>query len=591
MPRIFCAFLTFAFIAGAPRLVAGELTARDLASPEMAVLVELNHPAQLANSSLLNDIWQKLRQTSGGQKAASSSEFDKLRQIGRFIAKSLNVDWQTGISRLTAGGIIVVVYPPDGKAEPDVMALVTASDAPTLAQFVAAVETEIHQTPESKAVPAQLPTRYGNHSIHRVGNGFYSVVDRQLLLANSQHRLEAALDRLAPAESQTSRSDDFELPKNLRLGDRFGPSPTVMATVNLKLLRQDSNLQKALQLPGGDLGPQLLFGGYLDLLRRADWAAAALAVGEQSCEFQFRIAAPNATAHPSLQGFFAADEKDQCAALLKPPGTIYSGVWYRDYGRLWNARASLLSPTIVRDLDNANAQLHDLPTQIGISDLLHWIGPQWRVVLARQREQVYRRKIDQRLPALGLIIKVRDEAAIRDRILAPADGLILFGLNKQIDGFQKLEYRNARMTTFRFSETAAGADPNRAFLFHLNPAFVQTRGHLVIGSTAEIVRDLIDELDRVESETLSGQNAGESVTDRQLLSLSELFEFLKDFREQIVRNAAENQTGQNSTQGLDDVERDVDLLAEIMKRIGSIAASFVVATDHVDFALRFGRLE
>src|SRR5262249_62049858 len=86
-----------------------EPAARELISPDAALVLEISRPLQIIDNPLGRDVWELLRETNGVKQALSSPEFEKFRQVGKFIEKSLGVDWQTGIGRLTAGGIVVSI--------------------------------------------------------------------------------------------------------------------------------------------------------------------------------------------------------------------------------------------------------------------------------------------------------------------------------------------------------------------------------------------------------------------------------------------------------------------------------------------------
>jgi hypothetical protein len=562
-----------------PRLAAAELTARDLASPNMAVMFEVNRPVQLSGHALARDLWGLLKQTTTVQHALTTAEFDKFRQAARFIEKSLGVDWHIGLSKLTSGGIIFVVQAPQPQREPDVTVVVTASDAPTLTQFMTAVEAEIRRAAGDNKGPEPEAASYRSYELHRVGNGLYTVAGRQLVVSNTRLGLEAALDRLAGAAAEKP----FDLPSSLRMVDGRGNSPTILATVNLGLFRQDEKASALLKIPADDPAPQVLLGGYLDLLRRADFAAVGMFADGSSFDFKVRIPAGSAGAVSSFAGFFATDSTESAPPLLKPPGVMFSAAWFRDYKRLWDARGELLNANFVRQFDVADAGARSQPTGFGISDVLHWLGPHFRVVAARQREQVYPRKVAERLPAVGLVVSVRNETAVRDRLLPPVDGLLLIVLNNLIEDFKKVDYRDARITTFRFSEQAAGSGPGQAWLMHSNPAFTLTRGQLIIGSTAEIVRDLIDELDRQQDVAIESPPLTEHVTDRQQLLLGEVIGYLAAFHERIVRDLARTH-GQSS----DVAEKEVHLFSSALERIGRIATSHVIASDHFEMTLTVG---
>src|SRR5579872_622413 len=145
-------FLAVVIVAGCCRWSsAAELVARDLASPGMAVLVEVDRPIQLIDNPLGRDVWELVRQTNGFQKLLIFPEVDRFRQAARFIEKSLAVDWRTGLARLTAGGILVVVQPTKPAAEPAVTVVVTAVDEQTLKQFIDSVQAEIRRNSNAES--------------------------------------------------------------------------------------------------------------------------------------------------------------------------------------------------------------------------------------------------------------------------------------------------------------------------------------------------------------------------------------------------------------------------------------------------------
>src|SRR5712672_517697 len=110
--RVVRAFSAILLLGGGWRAVAAaEPAARELISPNSAVVVEVNRPLDLLDSPLSHDVWELIRETDGVKQKLTSPEIDKFRQAAKFIEKSLGVDWRTGINRLTAGGIVFAVAP------------------------------------------------------------------------------------------------------------------------------------------------------------------------------------------------------------------------------------------------------------------------------------------------------------------------------------------------------------------------------------------------------------------------------------------------------------------------------------------------
>jgi hypothetical protein len=285
-------------------------------------------------------------------------------------------------------------------------------------------------------------------------------------------------------------------------------------------------------------------------------------------------------AYAGLRGYFASEKNESAPRLLQPTGAIFSAGWFRDYKKLWDARSDLLNPDLVAKLDQENEKGKSEGLHFGISDLVQWIGPQFRLVAARQRETVYQKKLDERLPAFAVVLGARDEAAVRDRILGPIEGLLLIAAGRNIEDFKKIEHRGSRVTTFRFAEKIAEGDPGKAVLLNFNPAWALAQKQIIIGSTAEIVRDLIDDLDRPDA---AGSSQDERATDVQQVSLAEISQFLMGFQERFVRGAV-------LEQGLTpkDAARDIEVLHQLLKRIGTLTTSNVIAGDRFDINLRLG---
>ncbi|MBI3861981.1 MAG: hypothetical protein HY290_08795, partial [Planctomycetia bacterium] len=125
--------------------------------------------------------------------------------------------------------------------------------------------------------------------------------------------------------------------------------------------------------------------------------------------------------------------------------------------------------------------------------------------------------------------------------------------------------------------------PNNPTLYHLNPAYTLARRQLIIGSTAEIVRDVIDDLDRQAAFPVGTAISAERFTDQQELFLGDISDFLREFHERFVRGAI-------LKQGLthDDASKEIGVLHSLLSRVGSVRTGHVIANDHFDLFLQAG---
>ena len=141
--------------------------------------------------------------------------------------------------------------------------------------------------------------------------------------------------------------------------------------------------------------------------------------------------------------------------------------------------------------------------------------------------------------------------------------------------------RDAKITTIRFPERSEIAESEKRALYNFNPSYTLTRGQLLVGSTAEIVRDLIDELDRQGPPPAEAR--AERQTDRQELSLAGLSEFFKGYQERLVRGAV---LGQGLSPA--EAENEIAIFHDLLKRLGSVTTSHTISGDHFEIRLRLG---
>ncbi len=590
----------FVLVVGLGSAIAADPTARSLVSADTAVMIEIYQPLQLVENPLANDLWKIVRESYGIKLALTSPEVDRFRQAAKFIEKSLGTDWRTGIGRLTTGGIVVAIKPQPAPAEPAVTVIVTAADEQTLKQFIDAVQTEIHRAAASLPQPpaerttekagddvanevksrAAESTSYRSFICHRVGNGHFSVVGRQLVVANTKSGLEGALDRLARAATTSA----FNPPASLRMVDVAGKSPVILATANLKAIRQDPQIQERLQFPSNEPLAVAVIGGYLDLFRRADFAAAGLFVDGAAYDLKVRFPVGTDGAFAGLRGYFASEASQSAPQLLRPTGTIFTAGWFRDYNKMWDARRELFNPDVVKKLEADNAREKSEGAKVGLEDILKLIGPQFRFVAARPQESVYQVKLDERLPACGLVVSVRDEAAFRQRVLAAVDSLLWLGVSSSNLGeIKSAEYRGAKINTVRFTERPEITDPEKLVLYNFDPSYSLTRRELIVGSTSEIVRHLIDELDRQAAAPETDAPGPDRVTDQQTLFFAEISEFLSGYRARMVGDAVRNRRLAPA-----EAEKEVELLHQVLNRVGNLTTSNTIADDHFDINLRLG---
>jgi hypothetical protein len=273
--------------------------------------------------------------------------------------------------------------------------------------------------------------------------------------------------------------------------------------------------------------------------------------------------------------------------LLRPAGTIFSAGWFRDYNKLWDARGKLLSSEIISRLEAVNAKAQAEGAKVGPVDLAEMLGPHFRFVVSRPGETAYQVKLDNRLPALALIVSVRDAARFRQRVLTAVDRLLWLGVaSNNLGQIKPSEYRGATISTLHFNERPDFTDSEKRVLYNFDPSYSLTRDELIVGSTSEIVRNVIDELDRQAALPQALGATQERLTDHQELSFVELAEYFKEFVPHFVQQAVLNR-GLSTA----DAEKEIAVLRQILLRMAGLTSIASIARNHFEISIRVGPVE
>ena len=550
-------------------LLAALLAGTTVATADEALFtLEISQPLSLAEHRLVTEVWSHLSKSRQAQDRLASPELDRAYQPMRLLEAASGLPWRKAVERLTAGGAVLTI---ESARPPVADVVVSASDADLLARIHEFVCGKLRERVPAGRLELSA-TDYRGTMCYRLGEAHYALAGNRLIVASSSERLRERLNGLPESAERSRDADSSKL-------------PLVRATLNLEKLRSLPEFARNLALPSDDPARTAFLGGWFDLLRAGKTLEATVLLEEVALSVAVRADAAADNLAPGLRRFFATGT-ERAAPLLEVPGTLYSASWYRDWGSLWDARGELVQTTAREKLEKGN---EDIRKQFSVfkvdflpSALMSSLGPHFRVVLARQEQAAYSVELNERLPAGLLAIDLDDE----ETFLAQATPLmrvvgLLTAFGRPGLLTRKTDHCNAELTGLWYADDANSAASGNRIRFNFNPTWTITRGHFLLGSTGQIVRNAIDALDR-ESEWKG--EAGP--TEVQVLNLSAAEAALADFDEGIIRGSVFD-----NGWTVADAKREFAVLRDVLGTIRRIETQAGFSGDGFEYRVRIGPVE
>lgn len=522
-----------------------------LVSPQSWLTVSLQQPWRLAENAMVRRFYATATESHLLQAAVNGDRTDLVREMLSVVEQATGERWDEALKHLTAGGVYLGV---SGDDPPRFDVAVVADDETVLKRVIPQLEKWLLGRVAPQMVGQPLPSKtYAGVSYRELGEARYAVVGNRLLMSNREEGLHELIDR---AREPIATNDSADL-------------PVVHVRIDGEKLRSNPDFQMPLAWPANDAGAFALFGGWFDAVRNCE--AIDVALGVTSRALDVNVSLPNGSGSEfqesaGLEGFFAPVDGSGIAPLLKPEGTIYSSSWYRDYKTLWSNREHSVTAEVRQRVEDADAltktQFSQFGVQVPLSELLSTLGPSFRSVIARQDDSPYQVELKERFPAGAVVIQLQDESGFRKHFLPLLKTVNLIAMFSQAQMMTKSDtYRDIDLNSLMFADDEQAASKGNRFRYHFSPTFAIARGHFVWGSSVDLVKRLIDEL---ESEAAAAVPAG--VTERQFVASREVDSALQELRRQIVYRLL---IGQGLSKDI--AEAEVDLFSQALRSVGTVA--------------------
>ena len=530
---------------------------------DVVAAVELSRPEALFDLALSPEMAETVADLPAYKTQASQPGFKQFQNVVEYLELQLGSDWQTGVRKLLGGGVTLAVTQ-DGA----VTVIAESEDAKMLAQlhelFLGFAKAEAAKQDDTNRVASR---KYKGVTVWTFGGDeAHAIVGNRLLLANKPQALKAMLDlRAEPNGESLASTAAGEAAK--KIGD---DGATVVAVVNIDKLGNNPGVQQALADNSNPL-VSLLLADVAAGLRQSDWLAAGLGVSGK--DLTLRVVADGKTDGSSKAAAFTRPVQPNGGVMppLSVPRQIAGASLYRDLHAFYGAKDDLFP--------DRTSGLIFFENMMGIffsgldltEEVLGETHPEVRLVVAEQQYSASVGTPRVQIPAFAAVFRLRDPepfGEVVEEAWQKAIGLVNFTrgqealpgliIDRPVQGDTKF--------TVAYFRPPQDADADGVHLrYNFRPALAMPGEYLILSSTEDLARDLIDALQK--------EAAGPAKRIPRTHSLvqidgARIASILAANRENLIR---QNMVDDGHTR--EKAESDVDVLMSVMKYLNRVELS------------------
>lgn len=453
------------------------------------VVAKVERPRSLLEAVETHELVKEALKIAGVREFYDSTNYRRLYQIIAYFEKELGQERNELLDSLTGGGVVVA-----GKfSQPTgAMLVAQAKDEKLLKRFVEMLQNLAEKELARQEVKTHIKkTTYKGIEAFGFDKFSAALVDGALIVTSEDKILKHVLDGhlgKKSAEHLTATPAFIEGRKSVPAGAH------AWVWLNMEAVRELPNFKTGFEAGAQDPNVTFLFGGVIDIVRRTPYLTANLS--QNKSDWGVNVHMPRGRDGMSGISNLVLPQKDPGSLpLLQPPRTFASISYFLDLGQFWQHRDKIFNKQQVEALNKAEEQSGKFLAGVKLGTLFNQMGNHQRVVFATPEKSPYKTKPMTQIPAFGVVLDMRDPAFGKSMNFI-LRGAALFGTFATKSGLKMEEQDHAghKMVCYYFPEDKAyDGDPN-GVRFNFSPCFVQVGDQLVMSSTVELGRDLIDEL-------------------------------------------------------------------------------------------------
>lgn len=534
----------------------GPMPAINLVPSDAVVCIEITRPRELLDLMTSERMTETLASLPFYQKLTTTTGFNDFFSVIESLETSLGMEWREALKKLTGGGIILAVRPND-----TVLLIVDAEDESLLRRTHELLIDMVRSDAESKGLPDPVESAefMGVTGWSFNGEEAHAIIGKRLIFSNHAWGLTRVL-ALRAGNQGTSLASSVHYQKAQEAG-AADPAARVFVTHGSGLIKGIRALGKSFDQDQANPLTALFLSGIVEPLRNSNWLWLGLDVEENGLTLRACMDG-KAASQASAASFARPSGPDQgVMPNLWVPRRTAAFSFYRDLHSFYSAKDELFPERtsaliFFENMMGIFFSGRDLTDEVFIE-----AKPELRFVIAEQDYDPASGIPQVQVPAFAAILRLRDAEEFDEVIeeaWQKAIGLINFTQGQQAKPGLIIDrpiHNGTKFTMTYFSK--AGLDES-AYLdtrFNFRPALAMPEDYLILSSTDDLARDLIDAL-REEAKgprkPLPGIHSMAELDGEQLASI------LRANYDSLVR---QNMVDEGSTQ--EEAETAIDLLATL----------------------------
>ncbi|MEZ6038906.1 MAG: hypothetical protein R3C20_00275 [Planctomycetaceae bacterium] len=501
--RLILLVQVFAVLVSSDACRAQDLPATQLLPPSCVVYAEATQPSQVMSAILDHPLCAEIQSLDVWKNVTQSQPYRNFLTGRKFFEIQMGMEWRQAVESLTMGGIYAAF---DARSQGAVL-LVRAKDESTVTRF----KDGILELIRAGKGPGEATDEYRGVSIYKIEKGGVAAVGEWLVVVNKGEPGKFVLDRLLDHRAGIV-SDGATLAENVRLSDALSQGPvdsSVVAFLDLEVIRSDSGVQKALNGQAENPLVEMLAGGIQSTLQKSPWVSAHLSIsgpkesgdGKTGDGLSLSFSAPFSDEWiPEERHHFFGTEPEGHAPLLPeiPEQVLSIGTW-RDVSDMWLRAGDLFDENMNDQIANAESTLTTLFAGRDFAEeILGSFQPQMGLVVVRQQFGDARPQPAIKLPSFALVLEMREPERMTRELRRTFQSMIgFFNVVGAMEGRPQLEMDMRKLESGELvvSEYIPEDDDRDSMfapiIFNFSPSVGFVGSRFVLSSTQQLAQKLV----------------------------------------------------------------------------------------------------